>query len=236
MCILKLYGLILIIICLILFILTLTIYTIKIDEKGDIRNLDFIEGNDDEYINETNINITGFFLNNLKLMRNFSEKDVEYFYKRFDFSRKLFHLEHDIHSWENDCDLFIQTCLTALNILAYLKDPESIYYKNKKISKMLIFSERIISNKLKDNNSMFIDNEKIYHFFTSFTISMYVFKNLFTKFHQPEEYNDYYKYMDFYLKKFDNEFDLKMNLEIFKTYKIYFQTCKYFNNIMIKSI
>ena len=225
MCLFNLYSLLFVLISLLILIYIILTIATKILEYFDYGQE---KKNDLEF--------TKFFLNNLKLLRDFSEKDVEFFNKRFDFSRNLFYLEHEKSRWDTDSDLFIQTCLTAMNILSHLCNKESIYYRNKRISKILVFTDRIMCNKLKNNNSDFFNNEKIYHIYTAFANSMYVYRDYFKKIRPVSEYGDYIQYMDFYMERFKGEFEMKTESEIFEKYKIYFDACKMFNECILKYI
>lgn len=219
MCMIKHYTLCLVFLIFVLVFLMFLDYVVRY-ENTIIRDL------------EKSQEFTGYFLTSLRLMRKFSEKNAELVVSRFNFSRNLFYLEQEKIRWDTDCDLFVQTCLTCLNILDFYNDRESVFYHNPDTAKMLLFTDRMLRNRLRNDQKDFFNNDKLHHIYASLAASMYVYRDLLQKdkyVAAVQDYEDLMLYMDFYWKRFNGKVWPKTECKIFKQYENYIDACEHFN-------
>lgn len=211
----SLYIIYVIVIFFIIFIMLL-LYIINILHQNDVSSYDYMD----------------FFLCSMRYINNFSETNVNWYMKRFEYTHKLFNIELENENWQTDTDLFIQTCLTAINILSYFIDSESIYYRNEDIWRMSIFLNNMLFNKMKSLDSKFFNNDNIYHIYMSFLISLYMIgsKTLLDN-HKSDVVilNDNIKeFLRFYKIRFYSEFSLKLDSNVFDNYRKNIIVCKKF--------
>lgn len=175
-----------------------------------------------------------FFLCSMRYINNFSETDVDWYIKRFEYTHKLFNIEFDNKNWTTDTDLFIQTCLTSINILSFFNDSLSIYYRNEDIWRMLIFLNNTFYNKMKSLDLKMFANDNIYHIYLSFLFSLYITSSkMLLDTHQTDTtfLNDNLKeFIRFYKIRFYSEFSLDFESNIFDNYRKSVQVCKKFIN------
>lgn len=114
-----------------------------------------------------------FFLGSLRTVSDFTEDDVSVHLSHFNFNRNLYNLTFDeTCSWQNDINLFLQACITSINILSYYIDEESIYYRNRCVFDTLTFTTRLLYTKMRYNNMEFYECDDVYNIFTVLLVAM----------------------------------------------------------------
>lgn len=189
--------------------------------------------------NETTVSMAQhaeLFLMSMRDIGKFTEDDVLVHIGKFKYARSLFDIGLDDQNWENDIDLFLQTCLVATNILSFYADENSIYYRDHGIWKMLLFTHRMFNEKMKNNNETFYTSEDVYNIFTSFTIAMYICgRRDGNGGGGGELFDNVFDYAKFYNTRYHSDYTMKMtsssstNKDIFEHYKSRSSLCRKFN-------
>lgn len=145
-------------------------------------------------------NVIRYFLLSIRTIHNFSEDDAEMLMAKFDYSRRLFCMEFDRKiNWETDPNLFIQSCITTMNMLSYYADKESIYYQDDHLFDAIRFSLRMMYSKIRYNSANIhkFNNSYIYDVYTALLISMHT---LCLKEGHKLNGIDYHSYINHYKK------------------------------------
>lgn len=175
------------------------------------------------------VKFSEYCLFSIRYIQEFNEEELKLYRKKFTYDDDLYHIDFDDLNWKNNIDLFIQTCLVTVSILSFYIDKNSIYYHDEEIWKMLIFTFRMLIQKMKNNNEIFFNSNHLYNIFTTFILNMYIQNDQ----RDYQLISDYViEYMEFYNIRYYSEYDVKKNSideRIFEKYASISKLCKNFN-------
>lgn len=171
---------------------------------------------------------TEYFMYTLREAHVFKESDVASYLSKFERNRNIFNLNFDNLTWENDVDIFLQSCLISIYILSYVADETSIYYKDEAIWNALLFVHRLFHIKIKTDGEHFLKNSlQIHQIFTSFTVAMYLCgKNLSMSSGSGVLARDTREYLNYYKIRFYSDYATNHNIETFENYTRHIAICR----------
>lgn len=179
------------------------------------------------HIVQMNKNMTDYFLFSVRSANDFDEKNVDWYKKHFRFSRSLYSIEFDDRTWENDHDLFLQSCIVSLSLLSHYVDRTSIFYRDAAIWRMLLFVNHVFCMHMTAETC-----GRVHQVYQSLLLSMYVHGAAGRHSTLLEDFDDYFRW---YALRCTGGVP-QAEPEHFPHYVRYIDMCERFNDKLLKTL